>query len=104
MFNIAKTLTLGAAAILSASTASAQDTINATFSYDRAASLEQNYAAFEMTAKRACEGMSSLLPSRANRTCRADLIAQAVSATKLSSFIAYHQNRASNVQIASARR
>lgn len=108
MLTASKIIILSAAAILSVSTASAADTtegtINATFRYVRADSVEKNYAAFKLTAKRACDAMSSLVGLPKHRECMRGLVAQAVTATKVNSFIAYHQNRASNIQTASAAR
>ena len=104
MFNTTKTLIIGAVAILSTSTVSARDSITASFTYQKALSVEANYDAFELTAKRACDSMSTLSGYRAHKQCRDSLMAQAVSATKVGGFIAYHQNRADAVQIASAGR
>ena len=104
MFTVTKTLIIGAASVLSASTTSANDTSSVTFRYDRALSVEANYVAFEMNAKRACEGISNLNGHRAVKKCRISLVAAAVEATKLGSFIAYHQSRTNAVQVASVQR
>jgi hypothetical protein len=104
VFNISKALIIGAVAILSANTASAQDEISATFRYNQAVSVEANYDAFALTAKRACDQMSALTGYKAHKKCSAGLLVQAVTATKLGSFIAYHQNRMDAVQIASSGR
>ncbi len=93
MFNLSKAIIIGATAILSNTAAYADDTLSATFRFDRALSVEQNYAAFELTAKRACDAMSALEGIRTHRTCRSDLLTQAVSATGQGSFIAHHEAR-----------
>jgi hypothetical protein len=104
MFTISKALIIGAVAILSTSAVSAQDNITASFRYQRALTVEANYDAFELTAKRACNVISNLVEFKARKNCRESLLEQAVAATKVGSFIAYHQNLDSSVQIASARR
>ncbi len=84
-----------AAALLSASTAFAQDSQSVSFRFDRALSVEQNYQAFTLTAKRACEAMSSLTRYSAQQACRSNLVAQAVSATRHGNLIAHHQSHTS---------
>ncbi len=92
MLTASKIFILSAAAVLSASTASAQDAADITFRYDRTLSVEKNYAAFERTAKRACDGLFRE-GNRARRKCRVSLIEQAVSATKQGGFITHHESR-----------
>ena len=105
MLNVSKALIIGAVAILSTSTVSAQDDNIVSFEYQRALSVEANYKAFAQTAKRACDTSISALNSfRAQKLCRTSLVAEAVAATKVGNFITYHQSRESQVQIASARR
>jgi hypothetical protein len=104
MFNTAKVLIAGAVAILSTSAVVAQDTITSKFRYNRALSVEANHEAYRLTAKRACDYVSTLGGLKAQRECRESLINQAVAATKVSSFTAYHQSRDETVQIASANR
>lgn len=104
MLTISKALIIGAVAILSTSSVSAQDDNIVSFEYQRALSVEANYKAFALTAKRACDTMSSLHHAKAIKECRASLVAEAVAATKVGNFIAYHENRESEVKIASARR
>lgn len=105
MFTVSKAFIIGAAAILSASTVSANDAVSVTFRYEKALSVEANYKTFAQTAKRACDSSISALNSfKAQKLCRTSLVADAVAATKVGNFLAYHQNRASEVQIASARR
>jgi hypothetical protein len=105
MFTVSKAFIMGAAAILSASTASANDEVSVTFRYEKALSVEANYKAFALTAKRACDASGSVLNSfKAQKLCRTSLVADAVAATKVGNFIAYHQNRMDAVQIASSGR
>lgn len=104
MFTISKAFIIGAVAILSTSSVSANELITAEFRYERADSVEVNYKAFKLTAKRACSGVSTTGGFKAQNGCRKALVAQAVEATKVGSFIAYHQSLDNSVQIASARR
>ena len=93
MPTFAKTLVIGAAAVLSSATAFAEEPFTATFRYDRTQSLERNYAAFEITAKRACNEISPLTSRSMLRKCRSSLVDQAVAATRQAAFIALHAAR-----------
>lgn len=91
MINVSKALAIGFAAFALTSAASAQEAEKVEFRYDMTASIEANYAAFERTARRACDSASVLYTFTMEQACRADLLDQAVPATKQDSFIAYHQ-------------
>lgn len=104
MFTISKAFIIGAVAVLSTSTVSANELITAEFRYERANSVEANYEAFKRTARRACGSVSTTGGFKAQNGCRKSLVADAVAATKVGSFIAYHQSLDSAVQVASARR
>lgn len=94
---LSKALIIGTAALLSTSAASAQTDPSFSFRYDRAASVEQNYEVFQRTAKRACESQTLLMTYSKQRECRNSLVSQAVAATKLGSFVAYHASRSGEV-------
>jgi hypothetical protein len=98
MFSLSKSLVLGAAAILSSTVAIAQESTDTTFRFDQQKSAEQNYEAFQITAKRACDDMSSLNGYRAEMDCRRSLIDQAVRATRKEGFIAYHDARSNEAR------
>lgn len=104
MSRTAKAFIIGAVAILSASTALAQEAETVTFRYNRALSVEANYEAFRLTAARACSDVSTLGKVNAQRECRENLVAQAVAATQVSGFIAYYQRSMGAVQVALATR
>ncbi len=104
MFNPSKALIIAAVAMLSATAVSAQEAETVSFRYDRALSVEANYDAFKLTAKRACDVISTLGGPKAQKECRESLVAQAVTATQVSGFIAFHQNSTDGVQMASVNR
>ncbi len=91
MINISKAFAIGFAAIALTAGASAQAGETVDFRYDTAISIQANYAEFERTAKRACDYNSPLYSTKMEQACRADLLDQAVPATKQDAFIAYHQ-------------
>lgn len=90
MFTVSKALIAAAALLSTTAPAFAQDAITAEFRYDRTLSVEQNYAAFARTAKRACDDISPMVGARGQNKCRASLIEQAVAASKVGELIAYH--------------
>ena len=90
-FIFSKALFAGAAAIALTTAASAQEMVNVDFRYDRALSTEENYSAFERTARRACSHSSVLVTFAQERACRTDLMNQAIAGTRQPSFAAYHQ-------------
>lgn len=98
MFTISKSLIVAAAALVSTAAASAETQEKINFSYDKNASVEQNYAAFARTAKRACSDVSALQGYKGQRACRRELLDQAVSATKQGTLIAHHQQATDAVQ------
>lgn len=87
---LSKTFIVGFAAIISTTTASAQEMQITHFRYDKTISTESNYAEFERTARSACAYVSSLDSFKARKECRHDLMDQAVAATKQLPMIAYH--------------
>lgn len=97
MFTISKSLIIAAAALAattsttSTTSASAETPEKINFKYDMNAPVEQNYAAFARTAKRACSDASPLQSYKRERACRRELLNQAVALTKQGKFTAYHQ-------------
>lgn len=91
MINVSKALVIGFATIALTTGASAQEREMVEFRYDTTASIEANYAAFERTARHACDSASVLYTFTMEKACRVDLLDQVVPATKQDAFIDYHQ-------------
>jgi len=96
MFNFSKTLIAASALIATAGTASASGNFTAKFNYDASAPIEVTYASFEQTAKKACRisvrkagGIAA--KTKFEASCRAQLVSDAVEATKMDTLIAYHE-------------
>lgn len=100
MTRFTKTLIAATALVTIAGNAHAGDTFTTSFNFDKAASIETNYANYEQTAKQACKkqsrknGRQSLGYSEPlERACVQDLVAKAVSGSKNIVLIAYHQEQ-----------
>lgn len=91
MLNVSKALAIGFAAVTVTSGAFAQEAETVKFRYDKTATIEANYSDFKRTARRACDDGSILYSHTLEQACRADLLDQAVPATKQDAFIAYHE-------------
>lgn len=91
MINVSKALAIGLATFALTAGASAQEAEKVEFRFDTTASVQSNYAEFKRTAKRACNDSSAWYSKKMELECRADLLDQAVSATRQDVFIAYHQ-------------
>lgn len=96
-----KTLIIATAAIISvAGTASAgEPTYQAVFSIDKSASVSEQYASFQETAKATCKAEILRAGYRATqstswqqRKCERQLIEQAVRATKSKNLLAFHKS------------
>lgn len=96
-----KTLIIATAAIISiAGTASAgEPTFQASFTIDKSASTDMQYASFQATAKASCKDEAIRAGYRATESnswerekCERQLIKRAVKATKSKSLIAFHNN------------
>ncbi|MEO0466878.1 MAG: hypothetical protein AAF216_10065 [Pseudomonadota bacterium] len=95
-----KALTFALAALTCAGTASAAGSSNAhtiSFSYASSDSASEIYGDFQRTASRACRGaghgLRGLDKRRARTACRDDLLARAVTATRLPRLVAYYERR-----------
>lgn len=88
-----------------AGAASSQTPFPAEFTYKPSAPVEMTYAAFEITAKKACrinisDAGSLRLKTRIEKTCRTQLVADAIEATNHQPLIAYHVERTNGPALA----
>ncbi len=95
MTNIIKIFITCSAILTLSGTAFADDSILTRFTYDASAPVEQTYARFQKTAERDCNirlraAGGLVMKTRVEKKCRAQLIANAVKATKIKTLIAYH--------------
>ncbi|MEM7492990.1 MAG: hypothetical protein AAF296_06370 [Pseudomonadota bacterium] len=93
-----KALIAGSAMTLALGSASADNTFTADFTFSPTAPVEITYERFEDIAEQACKADASELRGVGVRmkiedTCRAQLLEDAVKASKLRTLIAYHQQR-----------
>ena len=102
MTKLFKALIAGTALLALSGTAFAGEpaptTFMTTFKYDAVAPMVVTYVRFQKTAKRACKvnhrtagGLAA--KARFERKCQAQLVGDAVKATKLRTLIAYHNQR-----------
>ena len=96
MLNVKRAMAICFAAVTVTSGALAQDAETVKFRYDKAASVESNYAHFERTARRACDDASVVYSYTMELACRAALLDEAVPATNQDAFIAYHAQMTAN--------
>lgn len=108
MTNTFKTLLAASALIAFSGTAFAGETTSTTFTYDSSAPVEATYERFQKIAGKACEislrdAGGIVAKARMENKCSAELVGDAVKATKTDVLIAYHnqQLEAEAVRIAS---
>jgi len=98
MITLFKAALAGTAFVALAGTAAAEATFSADFTYTETAPVQVTYTAFERTAKRACRAEMRDIRQlgarmKMEQSCTAQLLAQAVEATRSDVLIAYHDQR-----------
>ena len=95
MTNTFKTLIAASALVAFSGTAFAGETTSTSFTFDSSAPVEVTYERFQKIADAACEislrdAGNIVAKARMENKCSADLVGEAVKATKTKVLIAYH--------------
>lgn len=93
-----KAFIAGSAMTLALGSANADNTFTADFTFSPKAPVEATYERFEDIAEQACKEDTSDIRGigvrmKIKKTCRIQLLSDAVKATKLKNLIAYHQQK-----------